>query len=167
MQSPCDLFSGSGKFRHDSCFCTHQPQGGVGKSTSATTLALGLSAILRCAGTSNSRVLLIDTDSQGHATLITTGQKDYGVDNSLYTVLAADRQVAAQTWASCIVPSTWDPDLHVLPASPLPECAERELMQVAGAPYRLADPLYLDPMRRTNKTMPSFPADFDGAALRH
>jgi chromosome partitioning protein len=116
-------------------------KGGVGKSTSATTIALGIAALLRRAGAANSRVLLIDTDSQGHATLITTGQKDYGVDNSLYTVLAADRQIAAQTLANCIVPSTWDPDLHVLPASPLLEGAERELMQVAGAPYRLADPL--------------------------
>lgn len=63
------------------------------------------------------------------------------VDDSLYTVLSADRQIAAQTLAQCMVPSTWDPDLHVLPASPLLEGAERELMQVAGAPYRLANPL--------------------------
>lgn len=71
-------------------------KGGVGKSTSATTIALGISAVLRRAGASNSRVLLIDTDSQGHATLITTGQKDYGIDNSLYTVLAADRWFVRQ-----------------------------------------------------------------------
>ena len=32
-------------------------------------------------------------------------------------------------------------NLHVLPASPMLEGAERELMGVAGAPYRLADPL--------------------------
>jgi cellulose biosynthesis protein BcsQ len=53
----------------------------------------------------------------------------------------ADRQNAAQTLLNCIVPSTWDVDLHVLPASPILEDAERELMGVAGAPYRLADPL--------------------------
>ena len=46
-------------------------KGGVGKSTSATTIALGIAAVLRRAGAANSRVLLIDTDSQGHATLIT------------------------------------------------------------------------------------------------
>ena len=90
-------------------------KGGVGKSTSATTIALGIAAFLRRAGASNSRVLLIDTDRQGHATLVTTGHKDYGVDNSLYTVLTADRQISAQTLANCIVPSTWDADLHVLP----------------------------------------------------
>lgn len=86
-------------------------------------------------------MLLIDTDSQGHATLVTTGRNDYGADDSLYTVLSADRQIAAQTMAKCIVPSSWDADLHVLPASPMLEGAERELMRVAGAPYRLADPL--------------------------
>jgi chromosome partitioning protein len=53
----------------------------------------------------------------------------------------ADRASASRTLLNCIVPSQWDADLHVLPASPLLEGAERELMGVAGAPYRLADPL--------------------------
>jgi chromosome partitioning protein len=78
---------------------------------------------------------------QAHATLVTTSRKDYGADNSLYTVLMADRQNAAVALASCIVESQWDSDLHVLPASPMLEGAERELMGLAGAPYRLADPL--------------------------
>jgi cellulose biosynthesis protein BcsQ len=97
--------------------------------------------MLRRANASNCRVLLIDTDSQAHATLVTTGCKDYGADDSLYTVLMAERQNAPQTLMNCIVPSTWDENLHVLPASPMLEGAERELMGVAGAPYRLADPL--------------------------
>jgi chromosome partitioning protein len=101
----------------------------------------GLAGVLRSAGAPDARVLLIDTDSQAHATLVTTGRKDYGVDNSLYTVLTAERANAAQTLANCIVPSTWDGALHVLPASPMLEGAERELMRVAGAPYRLADSL--------------------------
>jgi len=116
-------------------------KGGVGKSTSATTIALGLAAVLRQAKAQNSRVLLIDTDSQAHATLVTTGRNDYGVQDSLYSVLMADRQSASQTLANCIVPSTWDEDLHVLPGSPLLEQAERELQGTAGAPYRIADPL--------------------------
>jgi chromosome partitioning protein len=116
-------------------------KGGVGKSTSATTIALGLVAVLRRLNATNQRVLLIDTDSQGHATLVTTSRNNYGVDDSLYAVLTAERAEAAQTLIRCIVPSTWDADLHVLPASPLLEGAERELMRVAGAPYRLADPL--------------------------
>lgn len=116
-------------------------KGGVGKSTSATTIALGIAGVLRSRGADNARVLLIDTDSQVHATLITTGTRDYGADNSLYTVLMADRQIAPQVLANTIVQSQWDADLHVLPASELLEGAERELMGVAGAPYRLADPL--------------------------
>ena len=120
-------------------FTNHK--GGVGKSTSATNTAFGIASMLRRAGAPNARVLLIDTDSQSHATLVTTGTKDFGTDDSLYTVLMADRQNAAQTLLNCIVQSTWDPDLHVLPASPMLEGAERELMGIAGAPYRLADPL--------------------------
>ena len=116
-------------------------KGGVGKTTSATTIALGITSVLRQAGAPKSRVLLVDTDSQGHATLVTTGRKNYGVDDSLYAVLMADRQTAPQVLANCIVPSTWNDDLHVLPASPLIEGAERELTGVAGAPYRLSDPL--------------------------
>ena len=120
-------------------FTNHK--GGVGKSTSATNAAYGIASMLRKAGASNSRVLLIDTDSQAHATLVTTGTKDYGADNSLYTVLMADRQHAAQTLLNCLVQSDWHEDLHVLPASAMLEGAERELMGLAGAPYRLADPL--------------------------
>ncbi len=116
-------------------------KGGVGKSTSATNVALGLCGVLRKMGAANNRVLLIDTDSQGHATLVTTGRNDFGADNSLYTVLMADRAQAPQVMAKTIVQSAWDNDLHVLPASPMLEGAERELMGVAGAPYRLADPL--------------------------
>ncbi len=116
-------------------------KGGVGKSTSATTLALGLSGVLRKMGAANHRVLLIDTDSQCHATLVTTGRNDFAQDDSLYAVLMAPRDQAAAVMAKVIVESSWDPDLHVLPASPLLEGAERELMSVAGAPYRLADPL--------------------------
>ena len=73
-------------------FTNHK--GGVGKSTSATNIALGITQILKRANVANGRVLLIDTDSQGHASLVTTGHRDYGADNSLYTVLMADRQNA-------------------------------------------------------------------------
>lgn len=120
-------------------FTNHK--GGVGKSSSATNAAYGIVSMLRRARAANSRVLLIDTDSQAHATLVTTGTKDHSTDKSLYAVLMADRQSAAQTLLNSIVASTWDDDLHVLPASPMLEAAERELSGLAGAPYRLADPL--------------------------
>ncbi|MBZ0306658.1 MAG: ParA family protein, partial [Anaerolineae bacterium] len=76
-----------------------------------------------------------------HATLITTGRNDFDRDDSLYSVITADRAEAATVLTECIVPSTWDDDLHVLPASHLLEVAERELIGVPGAPYRLSDPL--------------------------
>ncbi|MEO1443160.1 MAG: ParA family protein [Chloroflexota bacterium] len=116
-------------------------KGGVGKTTSATNIALGMVQVLRHINARNTRVLLIDTDSQAHATLVTTGRNDFGTDNSLYTVLMSDRDTAAQTLANVIVPSVWDEDLHVLPASPTLEQAERELQGTADAPYRLNDPL--------------------------
>ena len=116
-------------------------KGGVGKSTSATNIAFGLVNVLRSADAANRRVLLVDTDSQRHATLLTTGSKDYGAHDSLYTVLTADRKDAPRVLTECIRSSSWDAELHVLPASPLLETAERELIGVAGAPYRLADPL--------------------------
>lgn len=116
-------------------------KGGVGKSTSATNIALGITGIFSQVGAKNPRVLLVDTDSQSHATLVTTGRDDFDTENSLYTVLMADRQSAPQTLANVIVSSHWNENLHVLPSSPLLEQAERELQGTAGAPYRLADPL--------------------------
>jgi chromosome partitioning protein len=116
-------------------------KGGVGKSTTAANSALGMAAYLRHTNAPNSKVLLIDTDSQSHATLLTTGRADFGVDDSLYSVLMADRQEASKVLADVITPSTWDENLHVLPATPLLEKVERELTGVAGAPYRLSDPL--------------------------
>jgi chromosome partitioning protein len=124
---------------HIFVFTAHK--GGVGKTTSASNISYGIVRILKHAGVPNPRVLLIDTDSQAHATLVTTGRKDYGAGNSLYTVLMADRQSAPEALLDSIVASEWDDDLHVLPASPMLEGAERELMGGAGAPYRLADPL--------------------------
>jgi cellulose biosynthesis protein BcsQ len=89
-------------------FTNHK--GGVGKSTSATNIALDMSGVLKRLSAPNSRVLLIDTDSQGHATLVTTGRRDFGPHNSLYTVLTAERPNAVQTMFDCIIPSTWDED---------------------------------------------------------
>ena len=62
-------------------FALTNHKGGVGKSTSATNIALGIVGILHNAGAANPRVLLIDTDSQAHATLVATGRNDYGTDN--------------------------------------------------------------------------------------
>lgn len=96
-------------------FTNHK--GGVGKSTSATNIALGMVSLLRHSKAPNHRVLIVDTDSQGHATLVTTGRRDFGPQDSLYAALMAEREQASQTLLGCIVASQWDADLHVAPAS--------------------------------------------------
>jgi len=116
-------------------------KGGVGKTTTTTNFAYGLCQYLKQAGAANPRVLVVDTDSQAHATLTTTGTKDYTRHNSLSAVLTADRKEMVQVLSQVIVESHWMPELHVLPSSTELETTERELFSAAGAPYRLADAL--------------------------
>ncbi|GIV81603.1 MAG: chromosome partitioning protein ParA [Anaerolineae bacterium] len=68
--------------------CLTNNKGGVGKTTTAVSLAHGLVLLLRH-NHLPSRVLLIDTDSQAHATLLTTGRRDWGRSESLGEVLLA------------------------------------------------------------------------------
>jgi chromosome partitioning protein len=116
-------------------------KGGVGKSTSATNLAYGVLLVMQKAGVENPRVLLIDTDSQGHTSLVTTERNDYGQHDSLHTVLVADRQNSYQVLLNSCVSSHWHPNLFVLPASKLLDNTERELLNTSGAPYRLSKAL--------------------------
>lgn len=102
-------------------------KGGVSKSTSATNIAYGLVQILRSASVANSRALLVDTDSQGHATLGTAESKNYVTHDSLYTVLAADCKDAPSVLTEVIKPNNWDDDLDVLPASPCPKAPNANL----------------------------------------
>ncbi|MBZ0308198.1 MAG: ParA family protein [Anaerolineae bacterium] len=118
-------------------------KGGVGKTTTTTNFAYGLCQSLKNAGAANCRVLIVDTDSQAHATLTATGRKDYSRHNSLCAVLHADRKEMVQALKSVIVESHWLPELHVLPSSAELETTERELFSAPGAPYRLADALSL------------------------
>ena len=62
--------------------CLTNNKGGVGKTTTAVSLAHGLVILLRHNQMPH-RVLLIDTDSQAHATLLTTGRRDWGRSESL------------------------------------------------------------------------------------
>jgi chromosome partitioning protein len=118
-------------------------KGGVGKTTTTTNFAYGLCQSLKQAGAANPRVLIVDTDSQAHATLTATGTKDYDRHDSICAVLGADRKEMVEILIQVIVESHWLPELHVLPASSELENTERELFSAAGAPYRLADALSL------------------------
>lgn len=116
-------------------------KGGVGKSTSAMNLAHGLLFVMEKAGVPDPRVLLIDTDSQAHTTLVTTGRDDYDQHDSLHTVLMAERKDSYQVLLNCCVQSHWHPNLYVLPATRLLDTTERELLNTSGAPYRLSKAL--------------------------
>jgi chromosome partitioning protein len=130
-----------GDFMAGKIICITNNKGGTAKTTTTVTVGVGMAAYLRTLGAKNRRILLVDTDSQAHASLLATGRGDFGKQDSLYSVLMAERQSATHVLADCIVASTWDEDLHILPATALLEQAEAELQGTAGAPYRLADPL--------------------------
>jgi cellulose biosynthesis protein BcsQ len=96
---------------------------GVRKTTFTANIAFGLVHVLCSAGAVNPRMLLVDTDNQGHATLVTTGSKDYGTHHSLYAVLTEKCKDVLRSLTECIRPSRWNTDLYVLPAITLLENA--------------------------------------------
>lgn len=116
--------------------CLTNNKGGVGKTTTAVTLAHGLTILLRHNNLPH-RVLLIDTDSQAHATLLTTGRRDWDRPESLGEVLLARPANAGTTLQRLIVPSTWDEDLHVLPGSPTLDGVNARLAEDHGFAVRL------------------------------
>ena len=98
-------------------------KGGVGKTTTCVNLAASLAAM-------GKRVLLVDLDPQGNATM-GSGIDKYGIERSIYDVLvhrAPLRQVVVAT-----VESGFD----VLPANGDLTAAEVELLEVEGRERRL------------------------------
>ncbi len=116
--------------------CLTNNKGGVGKTTTAVSLAHGLVMLLRHNGLP-CRVLLIDTDSQAHATLLTTGRRDWSRAESLGEVLVARPERAGAVLQGLIVPSTWDEDLHVVPGSPALDGVNTRLAEDHGFAVRL------------------------------
>lgn len=116
--------------------CLTNNKGGVGKTTTAVSLAHGLVLLLRHNNLPH-RILLVDADSQAHATLLTTGRRDWDRSESLGEVLLAKSGQAGATLQRLIVPSTWDQDLHVIPGSPSLDGVNARLAEDHGFAVRL------------------------------
>ena len=108
-------------------FAIANQKGGVGKTTTAVNLAASLAATKR-------RVLLIDLDPQGNATM-GSGVDKYELERSMYDVLVANCS-AAQALAK-----TPESGFDVLPANGDLTAAEVELMEVGSREQRLKSAL--------------------------
>ncbi len=120
--------------------CLTNNKGGVGKTTSAVALAHGLVMLLRHNGMPH-RVLLVDADSQAHATLLTTGRRDWDRSESLGEVLLARPSKSGAVLQRLVVPSSWDEDLHVIPGSPSLDGVNSRLAEDHGFAVRLRQAL--------------------------
>ena len=116
--------------------CLTNNKGGVGKTTTAVNLAHGLVILLRHNNLPH-RVLLIDADSQAHATLLTTGRREWDRSESLGEVLLSRPARAGAVLQSLIRPSVWDEDLHIVPGSPSLDGVNARLAEDHGFAVRL------------------------------
>lgn len=120
--------------------CLANNKGGVGKTTTAVSLAHGLVLLMRHHNLPH-RVLLIDTDSQAHATLLATGRREWDRSESLGEVLLTRPDRAGAALQRLIVPSHWDEDLHVVPGSPALDGVNARLSEDHGFAVRLRQAL--------------------------
>ena len=112
-------------------------KGGVGKTTTALTLAAGLDLIGR-RQRKDWRILVVDADQQVNTTQMLTGHTGYGPDRSL-SCLFKNNLYDAEMLSSIIVPSRWSDRIDVAPGDrSLQEVPLRQATLPRGD-YRLAD----------------------------
>ncbi|MEM0953772.1 MAG: ParA family protein [Pseudomonadota bacterium] len=106
-------------------------KGGVGKTTSCVNLAASLSAMRQ-------RVLLVDLDPQGNATM-GSGVDKYALERSIYDVMV-DAVVDSSSLTG-VLHKAGDRDYHVLPANSDLTAAEVELINAPQREARLRNAL--------------------------
>lgn len=115
-------------------------KGGSAKTTTTVIVAHAITLMLEKMTTNTKKVLVVDTDSQAHATLMLTGYDDLPDNQSLAGVLMAQRlkRDSSQELRDAIVPSKWHPNLHVLPASKVLDSIEEGLAGFDGNVFYLS-----------------------------
>lgn len=109
-------------------------KGGVAKTTTTTNVAHGLTLLMEQAKFPNGRVLVVDMDSQAHATLLLTETKNHSEKESIGHILSQYRydEDYKSTLEAAIKPSTWHPKIDVLCAHGRMNSIEEGLVAASG-----------------------------------
>lgn len=112
-------------------------KGGVGKTTTALTLAAGLD-LMGKRQNKNWRILVVDADQQVNTTQMLTGRSDFGAQRSL-TCLYDNNLYEAEQLRRAIVPSKWSDRIHVIPGDRSLQDVPLRQASLPRGDYRLAD----------------------------